>query len=125
MQNVISIGVDLVDVSRFERVLQRTPRLADRVFTVEERRECGGRVTSLAARWAIKEAVAKALVDNTGHQWHDCRTTHGPMGEPIVELRGTVAHSARIRGITGWHVSVSHDGGVAVAFVVATGIAPT
>ena len=121
MQAVIAVGVDLVDIDRFERVLRRSPRLAERVFTADERRECGGRASSLAARWAIKEAVAKALVDNRGHEWHDCRTTRGPMGEPVVELRGTVAHSARVRGITSWHVSVSHDGGIAVAFVVASG----
>lgn len=121
MQTIISVGVDLVDISRFERVLTRTPRLVERVFTVEERRECAGRVSALAARWAIKEAVAKALVDNRGHEWHDCRTTRGPMGEPLLELRGTVAQSARVRGITSWHVSVSHDGGMAVAFVIASG----
>lgn len=121
MQTIISVGVDLVDISRFERVLTRTPRLVERVFTIEERRECAGRVSSLAARWAIKEAVAKALVDNRGHEWHDCRTTSGPQGQPLLELRGTVAHSARVRGITSWHVSVSHDGGMAVAFVIASG----
>lgn len=118
---VIAVGVDLVDVERFGRALERTPGLAHRVFTEQELGECAGRVASIAGRWAIKEAVAKALVDNRGHEWHDCITSRGDHGEPHVQLHGSLLDSAEARGIGAWHVSVSHDGGMAIAFVVASG----
>ena len=121
MDGVIAIGVDLVDVARFEKTLSRTPGIAARVFTEDERAECQDSTSSLAGKWAIKEAVAKALVDNRGHAWHDCVTSRGTLGEPRVELRGELQQSAAARGISSWHVSVSHDGGMAIAFVVASG----
>lgn len=121
MQGVIAVGVDLVDIARFERTIDRTPGIVGRVFTPSEREQCQGRVASLAATWAIKEAVAKALVDNRGHEWHDCVTSRGPHGEPSVVLTGSLDESARARGIEAWHVSVSHDAGMAIAFVVASG----
>lgn len=122
--SIVGIGVDVVDVARFERVITRTPRLVTRVFTTVEIDLCGGespRASSLAARWAAKEAVAKVLVDNRGHSWHDCQVHSGPHGEPRVVLSGSVAAAAATRGITSWMLSLSHDGGVAIAFVVATG----
>ncbi len=124
MSGIVAVGVDLVDVARFTATIERTPGILDRVFTPDEQGECGGRAQALAARWAIKEAVAKALVDNRGHAWHDCRTAHGPHGEPTVSLHGSLAQSASARGIGSWHVSVSHDGGMAIAFVVASGGEP-
>jgi holo-[acyl-carrier protein] synthase len=119
---VVGVGVDLVDTQRFARVLARTPRLVDRVFTAREVGLSGGerpRASSLAARWAAKEAVAKVLVDNRGLEWHDCELVTGPLGEPWIEVRGTVAEAAAGRGIDSWLVSLSHDGHMAIAFVVA------
>jgi holo-[acyl-carrier protein] synthase len=93
------------------------------VFTAREIELSGGaalRPTSLAARWAAKEAVAKVLVDTRGLEWHDCELMAGPLGEPIIHVQGTVAAAAAARGIESWLVSLSHDGHMAIAFVVAT-----
>ena len=93
------------------------------MFTPAEVALCGGdrlRTDSLAARWAAKEAVAKVLVDTGGLVWHDCEVLGGEHGQPRLVVRGTVADAARARGIDSWHLSLSHDGGMAIAFVVAT-----
>jgi holo-[acyl-carrier protein] synthase len=121
---VIGVGVDLVDVARFAGVLERTPRLARRVFTEREIAMSGGpapRPASLAARWAAKEAVVKVLVDSRGLSWHDCELLTGERGEPSLVMSGTVLAAATARGIDAWQVSLSHDGGMAIAFVLATG----
>lgn len=122
--SVVGIGVDVVDVPRFVRTLERTPGFVARVFTDRERDLSGGaklRPASLAARWAAKEAVVKALVDSRGLEWHDCEIVNGSLGEPVLEITGTVLAAAQARGIDTWHVTLSHDGDVAIAFVVATG----
>ena len=120
---VVGVGVDVVDTDRFAAVIARTPGLVARVFTAREIEQCGGeslRPASLAARWAAKEAVAKVLVDNRGLSWHDCEVVTGPLGEPTLELSGTVADAGRGRGIGRWLLSLSHDGHMAIAFVVAS-----
>lgn len=122
--SVVGIGVDIVDVTRFAGVIERTPRFVDRVFTLAESRNADGRVRSaqsLAARFAAKEAVAKVLVKTHGLQWHHCEVLAGDDGDPILSLSGTVADAATDRGITRWHLSLSHDGGHAIAYVVAEG----
>ena len=113
----------MVDTERFARVIARTPRVVTRVFTAREIQQCGGdraRPASLAARWAAKEAVAKVLVSTAGLRWHDCEVVTGRHGEPLLEVSGTVAAAAEARGIRRWLVSLSHDGHMAIAFVVAT-----
>ena len=117
--SVVGIGVDLVDIARFDAAVARTPRLVERVFAPEERD--GLALASLAARFAAKEAVAKVLVRTTGLRWHDCRIARGGAGEPVLEIDGTVAAAATARGIARWHLSLSHDGGLAIAYVVAEG----
>jgi holo-[acyl-carrier protein] synthase len=122
--SVIGIGVDIVDVARFARVIERTPRLVERVFTAAESTNADGRVRSaqsLAARFAAKEAVAKVLVQTHGLQWHHCEVLAGDHGNPMLALSGTVAEAAKALGITRWHLSLSHDGGHAIAYVVAEG----
>jgi holo-[acyl-carrier protein] synthase len=121
---VVGVGVDLVDISRFRAVIERTPGLVARVFTEREILLSGGpgvRPASLAGRWAAKEAVAKVLVDNRGLAWHDCEVLSGELGQPMLSLTGTVLAAAVRRGIADWRISLSHDGGMAIAFVVATG----
>ncbi|MHB1210676.1 MAG: holo-ACP synthase [Candidatus Nanopelagicales bacterium] len=121
---VVGIGVDLVDVARFGTAVARTPGLVARVFTDREVDACGtgpGRVASLAARWAAKEAVAKVLVDSTGLSWHDCEIRSGHRGQPELHLTGSVEAAAARLGIGSWLVSLSHDGGMGIAFVVARG----
>ncbi|MDO8310111.1 MAG: holo-ACP synthase [Actinomycetota bacterium] len=119
---MVGIGVDLVDVARFGASIARTPGLVSRVFTDREVEACGtgpGRVASLAARWAAKEAVAKVLVDSTGLSWHHCEVLSGHRRQPALHLSGSVEAAAARLGIGSWLVSLSHDGGMAIAFVVA------
>jgi holo-[acyl-carrier protein] synthase len=116
---IVGIGVDLVDVARFERSLQRTPGLLARLFTARERDRPPPR---LAARFAAKEAVAKALGAPGGLAWHDVEIVSGADGRPSIRVAGTVAEAARGAGVTTWHVSLSHDAGCAVAVVVAESV---
>ncbi len=113
---IIGVGVDVVDVSRLARALERTPRLADRLFTPGERDRP---VASLAARFAAKEAVAKALGAPGGLKWRDAEVVTEEGGRPVLHVHGGVAEEAASQGITRWHLSLSHDGGVATAVVVA------
>ncbi|MBX6750831.1 MAG: holo-ACP synthase [Micromonosporaceae bacterium] len=124
---IIAIGIDVVLVERFEQALARTPQLADRLFTEAERytRSGGPRTPeSLAARFAAKEAVAKALGAPRGLNWHDCEIVTDADGRPWLTVAGTVAAAAAQRGITRWHLSLSHDGGIASAMVLAEGDDP-
>jgi len=119
---VVGLGVDVVDVRRFAATLERTPGIVARVFTEAEIAAAGGhrlRTVSLAGRWAVKEAVAKVLVDTRGMHWHDCQVLTGDHGEPVIEVSGSVAEASRARGIDRWLVSLSHDGDMAIAVVIA------
>jgi holo-[acyl-carrier protein] synthase len=113
---VVGVGVDAVLIERFVASLHRTPGLADRLFTAAERRL---QPESLAARFAAKEAVAKALGAPTGLGWQDVEVVREGSGRPRLEVRGTVAAAAERAGVRCWHLSLSHDGGIAVAMVVA------
>ena len=113
---IVGIGVDLVDIARLDQALRRTPALAARLFTEGER---AGPAASLAACFAAKEAVAKALGAPAGLRWADVEVGHDQAGRPVLAVRGTVADAARSLGVRHWHVSLTHDGGVSVAFVVA------
>ena len=119
---IVSVGMDVVLVERFVRALERTPQLADRLFTDGERHTTSGNprpAESLAARFAAKEAVAKALGAPSGLRWHDCEVVSDAAGRPWLTMSGTVAAAAAECGITRWHLSLSHDGGIASAMVVA------
>ena len=119
---IVGIGVDVVDVPRFEHALVRTPRLRDRLFTPTESEHADGTPrspASLAVRFAAKEAVAKALGAPAGLQWHDCEVETLPDGRPVLHVRGSVLQAAQSCGITQWHVSLSHDGAVGIATVIA------
>ena len=119
---IVSVGIDVVLVERFGRALERTPLLADRLFTDSERLTSSGNPRSpesLAARFAAKEAVAKALGAPVGMRWHDCEVVTDPDGRPWLTVSGTVAAVAAERGVSRWHLSLSHDGGIASAMVVA------
>jgi holo-[acyl-carrier protein] synthase len=121
---IIGVGIDVVLVDRFARALARTPLLADRLFTAGERTTTAGNQRSpesLAARFAAKEAVAKALGAPTGLVWWDCEVITDPDGRPWLTVSGTVAAAATAQGVASWHLSLSHDGGIASAIVVAEG----
>ncbi len=120
---IVGIGVDIVDLARFERAAARTPKLLDRLFAESERVH-GSRalsLVSLAARFAAKEALIKALGTSDGVRWHDMPIVADAEGNPFFELAGGVREAARARGIDRVHVSMSHDAGVAVAYVIAEG----
>jgi holo-[acyl-carrier protein] synthase len=121
---VIGIGVDVVDVDRFARALMRTPALKTRLFGSLDLADIGsGRaeVLSLAARFAAKEATVKALGGNIpGFSWHDVQVCRQAGQPPTLSVTGGANTRALDRGITAWHLSMSHDGPVAIAFVIAS-----
>ena len=112
---ILGVGIDVVDVGRFEEALERTPTLRERLFTEQERERP---LTSLAARFAAKEALAKALGAPTGMAWHDAEIRNEHSGDPQFELRGSVLTKANDMGVVHVHVSLSHDAGIASAMVV-------
>lgn len=119
---IVGVGIDIAVVSRFTRALERHPALGERLFTSAERLLPSGAPrppASLVARFAAKEAIAKALGSPGGLRWHDAEIRTGPAGEPVVHVSGTVLRAARERGVRAWHVSLTHDGDMASAMVVA------
>ena len=111
-----------MEVRRIAVLLERHgERFIGRVFTPGEVADCGGRAESLAARWAAKEAVAKALGTGIGAVgWQEIEVLRGESGCPSVQLHGRAASLAAERGLARWALSLAHDGGLALAFVVAT-----
>ena len=118
---IIGVGIDVVPVARFAESLRRTPGLRDRLFTADEQRTpSGGPRTgeSLAARFAAKEALAKALGAPAGLSWHDAEIVTDERGRPEFKVTGTVAAKAAELGVATIHVSLSHDAGIASAVVI-------
>jgi holo-[acyl-carrier protein] synthase len=113
--SIIGIGVDVVDIDRFVQTLERTPNLRTRLFTEDERKRPSA---SLAARFAAKEAIAKALGAPVGMGWHDAEIVTDDAGAPSFVIRGTVQARADELGVRTVHVSMSHDAGIASAFVL-------
>jgi len=115
---IIGIGVDIVDLARFDRQLSRTPRLRQRLFAESER---ALPTHSLAARFAAKEALIKALGRSDGIRWVDVEVVSDEHGNPGFALHGDIGQVAAERGVAAWHLTMTHDAGVACAFVVAEG----
>jgi holo-[acyl-carrier protein] synthase len=116
--DVVGVGIDVVDVQRFAAVISRRPRVLDRLFTDAERVAAGDRPERLAARFAAKEAVAKALGDRR-LSWRDAEVATEAGGRPRLIVRGGVARAAERQGVRDWQLSLAHDGGCAVAIVLA------
>jgi holo-[acyl-carrier protein] synthase len=112
---IVGVGIDVVDVERFGVTLDRTPALRERLFTEHERARA---LASLAARFAAKEALAKALGAPAGMHWLDAEVRTDNSGQPSFELIGSVAARAVELGVKHVHVSLSHDAGIASAVVV-------
>lgn len=112
---IAGIGIDVVDIVRFERSLERTPSLRDRLFAESERHRPA---RSLAARFAAKEALIKALGGHAVIRWHDMRIVQDDDGNPDFELSGALSSHVAALGIDRVHLSMSHDAGIASAFVV-------
>ncbi len=112
---IIGVGIDVVDVARFGETLDRTPNLVERLFTpLEQERP----LASLAARFAAKEALAKALGAPAGLAWLDAEIITDDRGRPGFKIIGTVAARAAELGVATIHVSLSHDAGIASAVVI-------
>ena len=112
---VLGVGIDVVDIDRFGEALERTPSLRERLFTEQERNRP---LASLAARFAAKEALAKALGAPTGMGWLDAEIVNEASGDPRFDIRGSVLARATDLGVEAVHVSLSHDAGIASAVVV-------
>jgi holo-[acyl-carrier protein] synthase len=123
---VVGVGIDVVDVERFRRVLARTPGMRRRVFTPAELEYVAPRidpVPSLAARFAAREAVMKALGLGLGaFGFHDVSVRVAASGAPSLIVVDTAAELAAERGIAALHLSLAHDGPVAIAMVVADSV---
>jgi holo-[acyl-carrier protein] synthase len=120
---MLACGVDFILVVRIEETVERFgTRFLNRVFTPAEQRYCAGRAASFAARWAAKEAVAKALGVGIGDvMWREIEVVNDSRGAPSIALYGAAADLAQTRGLHQWAVSLTHDDGRAVAMVVAMG----
>jgi len=115
---IVGVGIDVVDIARFVRQVERTPRLLDRLFGDGERNLPP---ESLAARFAAKEAVAKSLGAPVGLVWRDVVVERDEGHRPEIVVRGSVAKIAAEMGVDVFHLSLSHDAGIASAMVIAEG----
>lgn len=120
---VIGIGVDLVDVARLRRSLERTPGLVARLFTEGERAYAEARADPserYAVRFAAKEAVMKALGVGLGAVgWHEIEVVRAPSGQPSLALTGRAAALAAEQGVESWLLTLTHTATVAEAIAVA------
>ena len=112
---IVGLGIDVVDVARFSASLDRSPGLRERLFTASEQTHAPA---SLAARFAAKEALAKALGAPAGLHWVDAEVHTEDGGRPFMRLHGSVAGRAKELGAVSVHLSLSHDAGIASAVVV-------
>ena len=120
---MIGIGVDAVEIERFRRSLERTPSMRTRLFTAEELAYVQPKsdpVPSLAARFAAREAVMKALGVGLGaFGFHDVWVSRAVSGVPSLRFAGAAAELAASAGVTRWHLSLTHSELIAIAYVVA------
>lgn len=120
---MLRIGVDMIEIARIESAMQRYgERFYDRFYTVTECEQVRGIPARLAARFAAKEAVAKALGTGIGAvSWVDIEIESDVHGRPVVRLHNAAARIAEELGLREWQVSLSHTRDHAIAFVVAFG----
>ena len=129
MTTIISHGIDLVDIARLERTLSEHPeRFLERCFTEGERAYAESRPKRrsqhLAARFAAKEAVMKAIGTGlaNGVSWKEIEVRLLPSGAPALSVTGKAGEVAAGLGITGWLISLSHTDFQAVASVIGVGV---
>ena len=121
---IFGIGTDIVAIERFQRFMDSgNLALIERLFTLAERSRCAGRkdaASCLAARFAAKESFLKALGSGLrdGISWQDIEVSNNDLGKPELLLSGQAAERFKANGLNGLHLSLSHDGGNAIAMVV-------
>jgi holo-[acyl-carrier protein] synthase len=120
---MLRTGVDMVEIDRIRRAAARHgERFYRRFYTERERTHCAGRFTALAARFAAKEAVAKALGTGIGVvSWLDIEVVNDGLGKPELVLHRAAAELAKELGLSEWSISLTHTQDKALAFVVALG----
>ena len=120
---MIKCGVDIVRVNRLAEINPKIrARFIQRVFTEREQAQMRNNNEGLSGLFAVKEAVSKALGTGSGKvAWRDIEIVHLPTGEPTLTLHGYAKELAQSKGLEEWAISISHDGGLAIAMVVATG----
>lgn len=119
---VLALGVDLIEIERIERAVARFgDRFLSRVYTLGELAHCKGRAPALAARFAAKEAVAKALGTGIGDvAWREIEVINDDRGRPWIVLHGRARALAEQQGLSHLTLTLSHTRAYAIAFVVAT-----
>ncbi len=117
----LQTGIDMLEVERLQKAIERHgERFLQRVFTEQELEQLREDIPSLAARWAAKEAVAKALRTGIGDvSWQEIEILRGPSREPELHLYGAAQEKAEQLGLTQWSISISHTLEYAVAIAVA------
>jgi len=120
---ILKTGIDIIEIDRVEKSIQRHgKRFLERIFTPLEISDCQGRTESFAARFAAKEAAAKAMGSGIGKiSWLDLEIQSNPENQPELILHGSAQKKAKKLKLTGWSVSLSHDRNNAIAVVIATG----
>lgn len=120
---VLGVGIDVIDIDRMRGLLSRRPQVAERLFSeLEQEYSYQHKDPSqrFAVRFAAKEAVMKALQAGFGSiDWRDVEVTRDESSAPQVRLSGRAAERAAGKGITSWHISLSHSEASAVAVVIA------
>ncbi|HVJ90962.1 MAG TPA: holo-ACP synthase [Labilithrix sp.] len=118
---IVGLGIDVCSIERMRRALERHgDRFFSRICSPAERGDLMGRdaATALAGRFAVKEAFAKTLDGARGVGWHEVEVRRAASGRPVLELSGNAVAMVESVGADAWHVSITHDAGVAVAVVI-------
>jgi holo-[acyl-carrier protein] synthase len=118
---IVGIGIDVCSIERMRRALERHgDRFFARICSERERSDLAGRdmATALSGRFAVKEAFAKALDGAPGVGWHEVEVRRAENGRPHLELRGNALAMVEKFGADKWHVTISHDAGIAAAVVI-------
>lgn len=121
---MVTVGIDLIEVERVQHSIDRFgERFLARIYTKQEQRYCAGRVERLAARFAIKEAVGKALGTGIGDvSWREIEVVNDDGGRPRLVLHGSAERAAAALGLNHWSISLSHSRTQAVGMVVALNV---
>jgi holo-[acyl-carrier protein] synthase len=121
---IIGVGIDVCSIDRMRRALERHgERFLNRICSPAEQDDMAGKepATALAGRFAVKEALSKVLDGARGVPWHDVEIRSLPSGRPRLELHRKARELAESYGANTWHVSLTHDGGIAAAVVILEG----
>jgi holo-[acyl-carrier protein] synthase len=119
---IVGLGVDICEIARMERALERHPTMRQRVFTPEEIAYCdakGRPAESYAGRFAAREATIKALGGYRGRRWQDISVSRHASGAPSIALAGTAKHRADAIGVSRVMITFTHERTNAVAFAMA------